>query len=189
MLPLTKTEVIQAFDQRMRLLQSDGVSDSIKPIEDEVVYKLYEFYEGDIRSIMSSIRDIISGYSERVVSSPLSLHESMALLGQVRWEKLEQTTPLKRAQKKVLEFLVKNEEWISQAEAAKLLNKPQSNISGYYFKPLKEAGIIEEKGRKGKKVYWGLTPLYVPLKWVFESQANVQKEVQHIVDKQPSLFE
>ena len=56
--------------------------------------------------------------------------------------------------------------------------KDPSNVSGYYFKPLKEADIIEEIEKEGNIKYWGLTPKYIPLRWLSESQKSVQQNIE-----------
>ncbi len=185
--PLTKTEVVEAFEERMRSLKSDGVTEYIKPVNDEVIFQLYDLYEGDIRSIMSAVRDIIGYYSEKLINQ-LSVDEAMVLLGKERIERIENFNQLTPEQKKILNILVR-EKHISQKEVAKILNKPQSNISGYYFKPLKEAGIIEEKHRNGKTIYWGLTKLYEPLKWVYESKKQIESDIEQSVTQNLTLFE
>ena len=68
-----------------------------------------------------------------------------------------------------------------------MFKKAQSNVSGYYFKPLKDNGIIEEKERLKKTPYYGLTTDYIPLKWLIKSQEVVNESIK---DKswQMSLF-
>lgn len=174
--PLSKTEIVQALYERMKLLKSDDVSTFIKPIEDEVVFRLYDLYEGDVRSITAAIRNILSQQADKL-TQPLTVNEAMLLLGQERWYRIENAIQLTEQQKSILRFLIDKGE-VAQNDIVELLGKTQSNVSGYYFKPLKENGIIEEKSRKGKTVYWGLTSDYVPLKWLFESQKNIQAEMQ-----------
>ncbi|HEX2792764.1 MAG TPA: helix-turn-helix domain-containing protein, partial [Candidatus Paceibacterota bacterium] len=182
-------EVVSAFEQRMRLLQSENVMSYIKPIEDEVIFRLYDLYNGDIRSIMSAIRDIIGQYGDKLVTPPLSLDQAMLLLGHERVAQIERATTLSESQMEVLRFFVQNGKELSQADASRLFGKSPSNISSYYFKPLKEAGIIEEKRREGKSVFWGLTTHYEPLKWVYGSRVEVHKEIEKSAKAQPSLFE
>jgi GTPase SAR1 family protein len=184
--PLSKTEVIEAFEKRMELLTSTDVKQYIKPIVDDVVSRLHDLYNGDIRSIMTGIKDIIGQCKDRLVQ-PLSMNEAMLLLGKERWEKIE--PELKKEQKKILEFLVTTNRYVSGKEVSDILGKKQSNISGYYFPPLKALGIIEEKERKGKTVYLGLTAEYQPLKWWFESDKNFKKDVEDAQIAQPALFD
>lgn len=185
--PLSKSEIIQAFNERMELLKSDDVSEYIKPITDEVVYRLYDLYDGDIRSIMTGIRDILGQHSERL-TQPLSVSDAMILLGKERWDRIEQGFKLTNEQKKVLQFLVKSERYISQKDISQLLEIAQPNVSGYYFKPLKEAGILEEKEKKGKEIFWGLSIDYIPLKWLLKEQETATKTIKEKTE-QMSLFD
>ena len=186
--PLGKKEVVEAFDQRMKLLKSENISTYIKPIEDEVVFRLYDLYQGDIRSIMSAIRDILGHFSEKMINPPLSINEAMLLLGRERLERIERSSPLTKGQREMLSKLVQTGKNISQKEASKLFGKPESNISSHYFKPLKNMGIIEEKNRVGKMIYWGLTTHYEPLRWVYQSQQEVGKAARKVAEKHPTLF-
>ncbi|MCF7830600.1 MarR family transcriptional regulator [Candidatus Gracilibacteria bacterium] len=171
----------------MELLKSDNISEYIKPIADEVVYRLYDLYEGDIRSIMTGIRDILGQHSEKL-TQPLNVSDAMLLLGKERWSRIEQGFKLTGEQKKVLLFLIENNEYISQKDVSNLLGIAQPNVSGYYFKPFKEAGIIEEKDKKGKEIFWGLSTDYVPLKWLTEEQKIAAKSIKEGTE-QMGLFD
>jgi len=180
--PLSKKEIVRAFQERMELLKSDDVKDYVKPIEDDVIFQLYDLYNGDIRSIMSSIRDILGQYAEKLAKT-LTVNEAMLLLGKERWERIESAISLSPEQKEILKYLATAEKYISQKEIAILFKKAQSNVSGYYFKPLKDNGIIEEKEREGKTVYYGLNQDYIPLKWLLEAQRNMQKSFKSQADQ------
>ncbi len=183
--PLSRKEVASAFERRMQLLQSPNVQRYIKPIDDEVVYRLYALYDGDIRSIMTGIKDILTQCSDRLLQ-PLTMNEAMILLGRERWDGIKDE--LTKEQRKILEFLVREKKYISINEAARMLHKQASNISGYYFKPLKDRNVIEEKVRKGRTIYLGLTVEYEPLKWLFESGNSIQEDIKIIQESQPTLF-
>jgi hypothetical protein len=183
--PLNKKEIIIAFDERMNLLQSKGVVHYVKPIDDQVIFRLYDLYEGDIRSIMSSIRAILSQCSDKIAKS-LTIDESMLLLGKAKWENIE-ACRLTEEQKEILKYLSVQEK-ISQKEVSVLFKKARTNMSGYYFKPLRENGIIEEKEKIGNTPYWGLSPEYIPLKWLVESQKKIQKTIKQKTN-QLKLFE
>lgn len=184
--PLSKTEVVKALHKRMTLLLSPEVTQYIKPIDDEVIFRLYDLYNGDIRSIMASVKDIISQCNDRLLQS-LSLNEAMILLSRERWEHVaSQLTPETIS---VLKFLIEKNMFVSVKEISESLGKAQSNVSGYYLPPLKEYGIVEEKERKGKTVYYGLTLEYEPLQWWLESEKNLKLTVSQAQQSQPTLFD
>ena len=68
-----------------------------------------------------------------------------------------------------------------------MFRKDAANVSSYYFKELKERGIIEQKEKVGKKIYWGLARDYEPLKFFIASQKAVQQAISIQVG-QSSLF-
>ncbi len=187
--PLTKTEVVEALEKRMEQLKSPDVKEYIKPVDNAVIFKLYDLYQGDMRSIMLAIKDILGQYPEKL-AKVLSIDEALLLLGRERWDRIEQNIGLKKEQLSILEFLVKSNKDISQKEVSVKLGKRASNVSSYYFKPLKEHGIIEEKRTEGNTVYYGLTTDYEPLTWFFISKQEVEKEiVRDAKYVQASLFE
>lgn len=182
--PLSKTEIIEAFDERMQLLKSENISTYIKPVEDDVVFRLYDLYKGDIRAIMSAISDILGQYSEKIAKK-LSVNEAMFLLGKERWERVESN--LTDEQKKFLKYLVKIDRNVSQKEVSIELHKARPNISGYYFKPLIENGIIEEKEVINRTPLFGLTVDYEPLIWLSNTQKELYKTIKEKTN-QLSLF-
>lgn len=176
---LGKMDIVKALEERMKLLRSDGVEEYIKPLADEVIYELHDFLNGDIRLIMTSLRYILIQAAKKEVNKSLSLEEAKYLLAQHRWETMEASTGFTEDQKKILlDYIIKSEGDISQKEVALKTGKAQSNISGYYFRPFKDAGIIEAVKKEGKMLYWGLTPMYRPLKWLKEGQQKVEDEIQ-----------
>jgi hypothetical protein len=175
--PLSKSELIQAFEKRMELLKSNDIPHYIKPVRDEVIYSLYDLYEGDIRLIMSSVNDILRKISDKFTKS-LSIDEARAILAQERWERIEELIKLTEEQKTILKSIIRSQNPISQKEIADLSGKAQSNVSGYYFKPLKDNEIIEEKRRIKNKPLWGLTRDYEPLKWLVDAQEKMQLNLE-----------
>lgn len=183
---LSKIEIIKALDERLFLLKSDDVKNYIKPIEDNVVFRLYDLYQGDIRSIMRSIKDIIGQCSDSL-SRPLNANEAMVLFGQERWEQIENNFNLKEEQKKVLAFIANSAKYVCQKDTAEYFKKDRANISGYYFSPLIEHNIIEEKEKIGKIPYFGLTREFEPLKWYIDAKKEAQKEIKESLEQQ-TLF-
>ncbi|MEK7084688.1 MAG: helix-turn-helix domain-containing protein, partial [Patescibacteria group bacterium] len=184
--PLTKTEIIQAFDQRMLLLQSEAVSGYTKPVENGVIFHLYDLYNGDIRSIMGSVRDIVGQLDSS--GRPLKVEEAMVILGRLRWEEINDALKLTDGQIEVLRVIIESKNYVSQKQISKILGKSESNMSGYYFKTLKENGIIEEKERHGKEILFGLTSKYVPLKEFVASQQKLREEVAGEEQTQMDFF-
>lgn len=176
--PLSKHEIVKAFDERMEILKSADVSRYIKPVEDRVVFGLYDLFDGDIRLIMAALKDILSQRSAQL-GKTLTLDEAKLLLGKARWEKIKTAINLTPEQEKVLLHLAGSDGYISQKQVAELFQKARTNVSGYYFGPLKDNNIIEKKEVKGRTVYWGLSSDYTPLKWLVEGQKAVQEKAEH----------
>jgi hypothetical protein len=178
---------VNALEERMKMLRSPGVQDYIKPIDDEAVFKIYDLYEGDIRSIMTAIRDILGQFSDRL-AKPLNASQAMLLLGKERWERVVRNK-LHKEQQEILKFIVAGSEYVTQKDVAEKMRKNPANVSAYYFKPLLQNGIIEEKERQGKTILYGLTVDYEPLKWFFEARTEFDNQIKHeVISIQRSLF-
>lgn len=183
--PLSKSEIIQAFKERMKLLKSPDVVEYIAPFSDEVIFRLYDLYEGDARSIMNGLKDILSQVPETVLE-PLGVDEAMLLLGKERWA-LIRKSELTEEQEKLLKFLATSSDYVTQKDLAIKLKKAPSNISGYYFNPLRDAGIIKVKKQDGNLKYWGLTQDYIPIKFILKSKESIQQKTKDDI-RQLSLF-
>jgi DNA-binding transcriptional ArsR family regulator len=184
--PLTKQEVARAFEERMVLLKSHGVREYIKPVHDEVVFRLYDLYGGDIRSIMTALADLLGQYAD-TLGRQLSLEEALPLLGRERWERIE-AFGLKSEQRKVLQFIVSHGVEVSQKEVTTSLGKQASNVSSYYMRPLQDTGIIEEKRREGRTIFYGLTTDYEPLRWYLDGRRRLAAELTERAELQVPLL-
>jgi len=175
--PLSKHEIVKAFDERMEILKSEKVDRYIKPVEDRVVFSLYDLFDGDVRLIMAALKDILSQRLGQT-GSTLSLDEAKLLLGKARIENIRVTMSLTPEQEKILFYLAESDGYISQKQVADLFQKAPSNVSGYYFAPLKENDLIEKKETKGRTIYWGLTSYSLPLKWLIEAQKTALEKLE-----------
>lgn len=173
---LSKQEILKALEKRMELLKSEDVSSYIKPVENEIIYYLYDIYEGDIRSIMASLLDILNQYSDKLAKT-LKLDEAKILLARSRWDRLELTANLTHEQKEVLQLFIESSNPLSVKQISEKLGKAQSNISGYYLKVLKENNIIQEESKDGNTVYLGISDEYIPLKWLQEARCKLEQEI------------
>lgn len=183
--PLSKIEIIQAFEERMELLKSPDVVKYIAPFSNDAIFSLYDLCEGDARSIMNGLKDILSQVPETVLE-PLGVDEAMLLLGKERWE-LIRKSELTKEQEELLIFLATSSNYVTQKDLAIKLKKAPSNISGYYFNPLRDAGIIEVKKQEGKLKYWGLTQDYLPIKFILKTKKTIQQKTKENM-QQLTLF-
>lgn len=183
--PLSKLEIIKAFEERMELLKSPDVVKYIAPFSNEAIFSLYDLYEGDARSIMSGLKDILSQVPETVLE-PLGVDEAMLLLGKERWEVIKKSG-LTKEQEELLIFLATSSNYVTQKDLAVQLKKAPSNISGYYFNPLRDAGVVEVKKQEGKLKYWGLTQDYLPIKFILKAKKTIQQKTKENM-QQLSLF-
>lgn len=105
----------------------------------------------------------------------MSVDEALFILAHERWNSIEMYN-ITAEQKEVLKILVKLDKPVSQKEIAEFMNKAQTNVSGYYFKPLRDLGIIEqiENTGDGRIKYWYLSKSYLPLKFLLQSQSKIR---------------
>ena len=169
--PLTKSELVSACNKRLNLLRLENVTKVVKPFEDGVIASFYDIFQGDIRMIMTALRDSLVQISDSF-SKTLTLDEAVVLLGRERMAHVEQQ--LTEDKLKVLDVIVQSKEPITQVAIAKILNKQQTNISSY-FKKLADLGIIEVKREEGRHKFWHLTAEYLPLIHVSMAQERLQQ--------------
>lgn len=184
--PLNKKEVVDAFEERMLYLKSKDVRDYIKPVQDDVVFRLYDLYEGDIRSIMTALCDLLGQYSDKL-GKQLSLDEALSLLGRERWTRIEGFGSTQE-QRNVLKYIVMSSKEVSQKEISTSLGKQASNVSSYYVRPLVEKGVLKEVRKEGRTIFYGLTQDYEPLRWFIDGRQKVAHTVAESAKKQISLF-
>lgn len=134
LLPMSKSEVVEALDKRLTLLQSPDVKKFIKPIDDNTIFELYDLYEGDIRSVMAALNDILDEQADRL-SQPLTQAEALYLLGRERIRRLERSHEMTDARWRFLEKLYDEKRHVSQKELGRWLKTEQPNVSSYYLKP------------------------------------------------------
>lgn len=165
--PLSNQELTRALDERLKLFQSDTAKSVIKPFDADVIRRLYELYQGDIRSILNALQDIL-GYAAQILSKTFTVDEALVLLGRERWNRIELLAKLTPEQKEILKYLASANHHVTQKELVASLHKTKESMSGYYFKALKERGIIEEKKKTGTTKFWGLTDAYYPIRFLFQ---------------------
>lgn len=157
--PMSKTDLRTALDDRMELLKSENVSVYVKPFEEKLVFELYDLYEGDVRSILNALVSILHEYSDRL-AKPLTVKEGLLLLCRELWRTIEKNASPTDEQKQILRFIANQKNPVSNKEIADALGKQESNMSAYYLKPLKDAGIIELKEQVGTRKLWGISQRY-----------------------------
>lgn len=171
--PLTKKELVIALNRRLELLQSNTVQKIIKPFGDEVIFEFYDLFSGDIRMIMTALRDALMAFSLKLPKT-LTIDEAMVLLGTERMNRIE--SKLTEEQLRVLKIILEIAQPVTQAEVSAQLQKAQTNMSSYYFSKLSNLGIIEVKREEGKHKYWYLTKEYLPLQRLQSAQENLRKQ-------------
>jgi DNA-binding transcriptional ArsR family regulator/GTPase SAR1 family protein len=180
--PLSKKEVTSAFEKRMHFLRSDRVLQHIRPVDDTVIFALYDLYDGDIRNIMQGVKDILGQCGDRIMQS-VSKEQAKRILSKKYWEEGANDIS-KTIQEVLLFFMGKDPECLTNTQIAKELKKAQANISKY-IKVLKDRNIIEEKRTQGKSVFYGITTAYKPLIW--RCDYNAENKAQEM-ELQESLF-
>jgi uncharacterized membrane protein len=135
---------------------------------------------------MTALCNLLGQYTEKL-GRQLSLEEALSLLGKERWERIEMQG-FKKEQRNVLKYIVTAHNEVTQKEIVETLGKSASNVSGYYIRPLVEYGIIEEKKKQGRTIFYDLTVDYEPLRWFIEGRQKVARAVAESAHSQPSLF-
>jgi len=181
---LSITELKQLLDKRIQYLNISGL-DSIKPYEDEIITKLYQLYNGNLRSILNSLS---TAFNELVIDNRPTIMNSEILINTLsntakkRWlDKITDT------EKEAL-FLILNSGEITNKEIAQSLKKQKQNISKITNRLL-DIYAIKIKRTDGKEKYFTVDS---SIKWfLLEKEKkilgknnltkNIQNEIQKIL--------
>ena len=177
---LSIKEIKQLLDTRIQLLASPYLT-PIKPYEDEVISRLYELYEGNIRFILHSLsitfQEIVK--DTPIVISNNELTKVLSETAKKRW-----LNKLTDWEKEVL-FLILKEEEITNKTLAHKLKKQKQNISKVTNKLL-DLCAIKVKRLEGKEKFFTVQH---SIRWfLLEKEAprivkskNISSEVQKVL--------
>lgn len=173
--PLTKTHLIDAVRARLDAFKSDTVTTVIAPVKDAVIYKFYDLYNGDVRSIFSSLNDLLQGIQDEI-TEPLDVDEAMALLSKLRSERF---SDLSKSKKEVIRVFIEHESPITQTQIASILKKQVTNVISD-VKPLRERGIVEVVKEEGKYKFFDFTADYKCLREYQASYIKIKEETNKV---------
>jgi hypothetical protein len=142
--PLSKKEMVQAVDTRMRLLQSPEIKEYITVFEDRAIHYLYELFEGDIRSIMTGLSDALGQYAGPI-RRPLSAQEAIFLLAKERWFRIQNSMTFTRKRQEIVLWIVKKGGCVAVDDVAQQFQLSPAYTWMYYLKPLRNSGVLEEQ--------------------------------------------
>ncbi len=166
---LTIKEIKQLLDTRIKLLSSPYLA-LIKPYEEEVVSRLYELYDGNLRYILNSLSVV---FQELIKDNPIvitnkELRRVLSETAKRRW--LDKLTDW---EKEVL-FLILKEDEITNKRMGDKLKKQKQNISKVTNKLL-DMCAIKVKRIEGKIKFFSVEP---SVKWFM-----LEKEISKAVKK------
>ena len=144
---LTVKEIKLLLDTRIKLLTSPYLT-HIKPYEEEVISRLYELYDGNLRFILHSLSTV---FQELIKDNPIvmtnkELTRVLSETAKRRW-----LNKLTEWEKEVLFLILKDEE-ITNKKLAEKLKKHNQNISKVTNKLLNLCAI-KIKRIEGKQIY------------------------------------
>lgn len=174
---LSVTEIKKLLEIRIKQLASPYLN-PIKPYEDEIISRLYNLYEGNLRYILHSLTIL---FQEIVKDNPIviSNREMTRVLSETakkRW--ISKLTDL---EKEVL-FLILESDEITNKNIAKKLQKHKQNVSKITNKLL-DLCAIRIKRIEGKEKFFSVEP---SIKWFLlehevqpsTKKINLSKEIQ-----------
>ncbi len=185
LIPLKKTELVDALTYRIEALKSQGTN-PINPFTDEVIFKLYEIYEGDTRTILKALSDIVIEAGETNIGT-LGYMEALHYLANERLSKLRVfLTPL---QFSLLEKIIEKDGPSTQHELIAATGIAANNMAGYYFKEFKKHEIIKEISKESRTKYWDLTEHYLPLREYYKNRKNLETSLGTKLESDTKLIQ
>ncbi|MDD5055190.1 MAG: hypothetical protein PHZ00_02885 [Candidatus Peribacteraceae bacterium] len=183
--PLSKTELCDALDRRYERLRINKFIAYIPPLSKEAIYSFYDIFNGDIRSILSTCRELVEGKGSQSLQN-VGREEAFAMLGKLKWEAMKRMGIDTPAFRSVVEYITEHPEGVIQTDVAKALKKVRSNMAGYYFKELKQKGIVEQvladdENKQDKRVkYWKFTRDFQVLYFYKNAAQAVQRSQEQL---------
>jgi hypothetical protein len=153
--PLSKTQLIEAVDRRLDAFRAQGIPRAIKPVSDDVISKLYDIYNGDVRAIFNSLKQLVERAGESFVKT-LGLDEAITLLSEIRSGELNKFSPTECL---VLDEFIQASGPLTQTQIAERLKKQPSYVIATVSK-FKNLGVVDVVERVGKNKLLDLTPNY-----------------------------
>ncbi|MCL5106077.1 MAG: ArsR family transcriptional regulator [Candidatus Marsarchaeota archaeon] len=169
---LSYEEVLEILRKRMNDLSISSKLKIITPFDDSAIKELYKLYEGNLRSILTSLESAVIASFKNV---PFILDKND--LATILNKELKSTylkhineTPLK-----VIHNMVLYKEITNKSIAENLKMSP-SNISNYLH-TLEENGCVVVRRKNGKDKFWSVEP---KLKWLLLKEDEEAKKQKHL---------
>ncbi|WP_372367789.1 DeoR family transcriptional regulator [Candidatus Uabimicrobium sp. HlEnr_7] len=168
--PLTCQEVLDAINIRYKLLSNNGKY--IKPVDEEFVSMLYQFYGGKIRFIMDTLARVIL---HKPLAVTLSCKKAEKTLSDMIKEKINFLTSKERE----ILFEAVNMRMFNNSDLSNKLKIKTSNISRALTK-FQQKNLIYFVKQKGKKIYYNCLE---ELKILAERKAPIQSKKKQRQEK------
>ncbi len=180
---LTIKEIKLLLDTRIKLLTSPYLT-HIKPYEEEVISRLYELYDGNLRFILHSLSTV---FQELIKDNPIVITNKELTLVLSETAKRRWLNKLTEWEKEVLFLILKDEE-ITNKKLAEKLKKHNQNISKVTNKLLNICAI-KIKRIEGKQKFFSVEH---SIRWFLleeeskkeniKKQDNISKEIQKALE-------
>ncbi len=172
---LSITEIKHLLDMRINMLASPYLK-SIKPYDDEVISRLYELYEGNLRYILHSLSTIFQEIikDNPIIITPREMTRVLSETAKKRW-----LNKLTDWEKEVL-FLILEDGEITNKNLAKKLKKKKQNISKV-TKKLLDLCAIKIKRMEGKEKFFTVEH---SIKWFLLEKETQSKQKADLFSKE-----
>lgn len=172
---LSITEIKHLLDMRINMLASPYLK-SIKPYDDEVISRLYELYEGNLRYILHSLSTIFQEIikDNPIIITPREMTRVLSETAKKRW-----LNKLTDWEKEVL-FLILEDGEITNKNLAKKLKKKKQNISKV-TKKLLDLCAIRIKRMEGKEKFFTVEH---SIKWFLLEKETQSKQKADLFSKE-----
>lgn len=185
--PLSYEDITKILEERLQFMKCEDRTDIISPHTEEVIKKLFQLHDGNLREILNSITECIKETASS--NSPIIITE--ALMSDILSKKVNDgyISKLSAEDKKILRIMLDKGTHTTPTELAKISGKSIQNISSKYLHKLTDMGVVRFKQAEGRNRYYEVTPV---IKWwklqrsereKQQTIKNTQEQIERILNK------
>ncbi len=170
---LTYEEILEVIKIRINILRVDN-SKTIQILDEVVIKKLYEIFDGNLRDILTSISYAFRNMEDGNMPIKLTLFKTKDILYNAFRDRY--LKKLSKTEQDIL-FLILENKRMTPSEITKKTGKRFQNVSSLYLKNLINANAIELVERKGTRKVYAVVP---QIKWtkLKKTEEEIEEEIE-----------
>ena len=154
--PLSYEQVLELLEKRVNIMRSSVDKEVVCPHTEEVVKILFELHNGNLRSILNSLTIAVKELPK--TNAPVQITNDK--LRQLLVQKVKESylSKLTKVEQDIVFKMLQHKDFITPTELSKQTGKSPQNISSKYLKKFVDLGVVRQRKREGRNVYYEVLP-------------------------------